>query len=44
MNFTHTFVDFEQVLFMSIFLREHFFRQRLFQTYLLLGLEIHKHF
>ena len=38
------FVDFEQVLFMPIFLREQYFSQALFQTYFLLGLKIHKHF
>ena len=37
--YSYIFVDFEQVLFMPIFLRPRFFTQALFQTYFLLGLK-----
>ena len=42
--YPYFFADFEQVLLMPIFLRGQFFSQGLFQTFLLLGLKIHKNF
>ena len=42
--YSYVFVDFEQVLFMPIFLREQLFSQALFQIHFFLGLKTHKHF
>ena len=41
--YSYVFVDFEQVLFMPIFLREQLFSQALFQIHFFLGLKTHKH-